>query len=155
MAPLELAKHLRLALGSLLSLEERVRYIVKEELARALALGYDADSLSAGPLQQWAYVLATHVAAAPAPQVPAYDEQALGAQARYLDYLMAQILSDARFVAEMRLDWSAAWLLGASRSWERLLDTVRIVNAEVPPPDRLAAIRRALIAARAQLGPRD
>jgi len=112
---------------------------------RALARGFSADSLDLGPLRQWQYVLACHLAARPVPSGDVPLDQQFRHYADYVCYLVDQILSDQRFVSEMNLSWSKRWREAGTGQWRAAREAAKRLREDLPLQARAERIFRALI----------
>lgn len=131
---------------TLTELEKTLTRIRGEEAAAALAAGFSPASLSLGPLDQWIYVLRTHLAAGESLKYPRSleDSDLVLPYARCLDYLVDQVISDARFVAEMDFRWSLLWRTEAQRLWERANDIALEIRGSVPRESRIELLIQGL-----------
>lgn len=137
-------------------LPEQLEQAVRHEAPALVARGFVVDTMNVGPIRQWIYVIRTHVTAMPA-RLTYYSTKAeIESYARYLDYLIAQVLSDVRFVREINLSWSKAWVLSGSEMWRKVVDAATILNEQVPVvPQRVLFLQDVLSLQQSRMAPKD
>lgn len=128
----------------LVRLQSALKEIQQNDAKRAIAAGYSPTSLSLGPLDQWIYVIETHLQACPPVPRSWNDTDMVDAYARYLDFLIDQIHTDAWYTAEMDFRWSKIWRTKAEPRWEEMLSLVQYILHAVPRGQRAEQIRAGL-----------
>ncbi|WJF90390.1 hypothetical protein QS306_01515 [Paraburkholderia bonniea] len=139
----------------LVLLQSALKEMQQNEAKRAIAAGYSPASLSVGPLDQWIYVLETHLQACPPVPRNWNDTGMVVAYARYLDFLIDQIHTDARYTTEMDFRWSKIWRTQAEPDWEAMLSLVQYLLDAVPRDQRLEQIRTGLHENISHIPPKD
>ena len=125
------------------------------DLQRALEKGFSPDSLYMGPLRQWQYVLACHLAARPDHSRPYLSDEEHRQYADYVVYLVDQLISDQRFVGEMNLNWSKIWRTAGERNWLAARHAADLLRTNLSAHDRARQIYLALIGEANTRSPRD
>lgn len=139
----------------LVHLQSALKDIQQKDAKRAIAAGYSPTSLSLGPLDQWIYVLETHLQACPPVPRSWNDTNMVDAYARYLDFLIDQIHTDARYTTEMDFRWSKIWRTKAEPLWEEMLSLVQYILHAVPSDQRIEQIRAGLRENISRITPKD